>query len=57
MARSASTPVMSATSTFNPSTRNSNPASTRSATNMGSISSDVERNTATSVPSVTTRPA
>ncbi len=26
------------------------------ATNMGSISSDVERNTATSVPSVTTRP-
>ena len=35
----------------------SRPASMRSATNMGSIASEVERNTATSVPSVTTRPA
>ncbi len=56
-ARSMPKPVTSATAALMPKIIPMVPAGTCSATSMGSISSDVERNTATKVPSVTMRPA
>ena len=49
--------VTAAIAAFTSRTNASEPASVRSARSIGSISSDVDRNTPTSVPSVITRPA
>ena len=57
MTWSTASPASAPTATFSPSRGSSAPARLGSPSSSGTASSEVERNTATSVPMVMTRPA